>query len=93
MLQPTPRELMEASIAAVFLSAAALHWSPELSAYLWLLATALAGFAVMPPKPRLVELRVNDMSVSSERAVVAAISAHTSVLGSAVLGQMRLGSQ
>jgi hypothetical protein len=88
----TPRDLMQASLACFGLAAAALHWAPELSAYLGLLGNGLLVAAAMPSAPRLVEVRASDTAVAEDRALVATISAHTSVLGSAVLGQMRLGT-
>ena len=88
MKQPTPRELMQASIACVVLASAALHWNPELSAELLLLTTALAGFAVLPAKERLVELLVNGPRVSSEGVAAKWYAGERSVNGGNVHGRI-----
>lgn len=99
MRQPTPREMMQAALTCVVLAAAMFHWSPEFAYYLGALATALMCAAAMPAKePRFVQPKAAIHATGALRTVDITdgvpfyLSPHNAVLGSAVLGQMQLGS-
>jgi hypothetical protein len=88
MKQPTPRELMQASIACLFFAGVALPWDPLLSGELLIAAGILGGVAAMPETKQ----STNATRVSIADGVPYYPSASSAVLGVARLGSMRLGS-
>jgi hypothetical protein len=91
--------VMQAALTCVVLSAAMFHWSPEFAYYLGALATVSCARRPCRRKvPRVVQPKAATQATGALRTVDITdgvpfyLKPHNAVLGSAVLGQMQLGS-